>query len=112
MTAAVIIDASHDHPKRTWVSPALILIVTGVAFYFLHVELKNYHYRDVTHALFSLRSSSVIAALALTLLAYAILPFYDLIALRYVGSPLPMHRVAFSSIISYGLSQTLGFPLV
>jgi phosphatidylglycerol lysyltransferase len=29
-----------------------------------------------------------------------------------VGSPLSLHRVAFSSIISYGLSQTLGFPLV
>ena len=48
----------------------------------------------------------------ITVLAYAVLPGYDAAALRYVGSRLPLPRVAFGSFIAYAFSQTLGFPLL
>jgi uncharacterized membrane protein YbhN (UPF0104 family) len=48
----------------------------------------------------------------ITALAYAVLPGYDAAALRYVGSRLPLPRVAFGSFIAYAFSQTLGFPLL
>jgi phosphatidylglycerol lysyltransferase len=78
----------------------------------LHGELREYRYHDITGAIFALPRSNVLMALVFTFIAYALLPAYDAIALSYVGKPLPLHRVAFSSFISYGLSQTLGFPLV
>jgi phosphatidylglycerol lysyltransferase len=95
-----------------WVGPLVILVLLIVALFVLHGELRAYHYRDITRAIFALQRSNVFLALLFTFIAYALLPAYDAIALAYVGKPLRFHRVAFSSFISYGLSQTLGFPLV
>ena len=56
--------------------------------------------------------SAPVQSALITLLAYAVLPGYDAAALRYVGSRLPLPRVAFGSFIAYAFSQTLGFPLL
>ena len=96
----------------TWVGPLAILVLLGFALYLLHGELRQYHYRDISRAIFGLPRESVLLAFLFTAIAYGLLPAYDAIALSYVGRPLPLHRVAFSSFISYGISQTLGFPLV
>ena len=95
-----------------WVGPLAILVLLGFALYLLHGELRQYHYRDISRAIFGLPRESVLLAFLFTAIAYGLLPAYDAIALSYVGRPLPLHRVAFSSFISYGISQTLGFPLV
>jgi len=49
---------------------------------------------------------------ALTVLAYAVLPGYDAMALRYIRFPLSFRRTAFGSFIAYAFSQLLGFPLL
>jgi phosphatidylglycerol lysyltransferase len=95
-----------------WAGPLAILVLLGLALYLLHGELRQYHYRDITRAIFGLPRENVLLAFLFTAIAYGLLPAYDAIALSYVGRPLPLHRVAFSSFISYGISQTLGFPLV
>ena len=46
------------------------------------------------------------------MLAYAVLPGYDLMALSYIGRPLRLRRTVFGSFISYAFSQMLGFPLL
>lgn len=96
----------------SWAGPLAVLILLVIALFVLHSELRHYRYHDITRAIFALPRSNVVLALAFTAIAYAMLPGYDVIALSYVGRPLPLHRVAFSSFISYGLSQTLGFPLL
>ncbi len=78
----------------------------------VHGELQRYVYHDITRAIFALPVRSVLIALAFTVISYSILPAYDAIALRYIGKPLPVHRLAFGSIISYGLSHTLGLAPV
>ncbi|HEY3257491.1 MAG TPA: hypothetical protein VGJ64_01435, partial [Gemmatimonadaceae bacterium] len=95
-----------------WAGPIAILVLLVIALFVLHGELRAYRYHDITRAIVALPRSNVFLALAFTFIAYALLPAYDAIALSYVGKSLPLHRVAFSSFISYGLSQTLGFPLV
>jgi phosphatidylglycerol lysyltransferase len=114
MAVAVMGEESSEHKKILpgWAGPLVILGLLIIALFVLHNELRAYHYHDITRTLFSLPRSNVLAALGFTVLAYAMLPAYDAIALHYVRCPLPLHRVAFSSFISYGLSQTLGFPLV
>lgn len=96
----------------SWAGPLAILVLLVIALYLLHGELRQFRYHDITRAIFALPRSNVLLAFAFTGIAYAMLPGYDVIALSYVGRPLPLHRVAFSSFISYGLSQTLGFPLL
>jgi phosphatidylglycerol lysyltransferase len=95
-----------------WVGPLAILVLLGLALFLLHGELRQYHYKDITRAIFGLPRESVLLAFLFAAIAYGLLPAYDAIALSYVGRPLPLHRVAFSSFISYGISQTLGLPLV
>src|SRR6266496_1409904 len=90
----------------SWAGPIAILVVLVVALIVLYGELRQYHYHDLTRAVFALPRRSVLVALGFTAVAYAMLPWYDAIALSYIGRPLSLHRVAFSSFISYGLSQT------
>jgi len=102
-------------PKKIlppWAGPLAILILLVIALFLLHGELRAYRYHDITRAIFALPHKNVLIAVAFTFIAYGLLPAYDAIALSYVGKPLSLHRVAFSSFISYGLSQTLGFPLI
>ena len=94
-----------------WLGPVAVLLLVALALHVLRAELGHYRYRDVVDALWRIPRSSLLTALGFSVLAYAILPAYDWLALRYVGRELPMRRVAFGSVIAYGLSQTLGFPL-
>ena len=112
---AIMVEPAEGSDKRrlpSWAGPAAILVVLVVALVVLYGELRQYRYHDLTRAVFAMPRRSVLEALGFTAIAYAMLPWYDAIALSYIGRPLPLHRVAFSSFISYGLSQTLGFPLV
>jgi phosphatidylglycerol lysyltransferase len=89
-----------------------MLAVVGVALHLLHGELRDYRYHQVMRTVWEIPRDRLLLALAFTAIAYAILPGYDAVALAYVKHPLPLTRVGFGSFIAYGLSQTLGFPLV
>jgi phosphatidylglycerol lysyltransferase len=97
---------------RLWGGPIVILVLLLVSLFVLHNELRQYRYHDLSRAILAIPRMDLLLSLGFTVLAYALLPGYDATALAYVGRPLPLHRVAFSSFISYGLSQTLGFPIV
>lgn len=95
-----------------WLTPLITLALLALALGVLHNSLRHYRYREVVEAAREIPDGAIVAAIALTLLAYTILTGYDALALRYVGRPLPYRRVAFGSAIAYGLSQTLGFGVV
>jgi phosphatidylglycerol lysyltransferase len=97
---------------RAWGGPIVILVLLLVSLFVLHGELRQYRYHDLSLAILTIPRADLFLAFGFTVLAYSLLPGYDATALAYVGRPLPLHRVAFSSFISYGLSQTLGFPIV
>lgn len=89
---------------------ALALVVV-VALALRH-ELAALRVGDVVEAARATPGWRLLAAVALSALAYLALTGYDALALLYVRHPLPLHRIAFGSFVSYGLSQTLGFPLL
>lgn len=95
-----------------WLTPLITLLLLGLALTVLQHSLRHYRYREVVEAARAIPDAALLAAAALTVLAYTILTGYDTLALRYVGHPLPYRRVAFGSAIAYGLSQTLGFGVV
>lgn len=92
-----------------WIGPLAVLAVVAIALEVLRSALRHYRYHDLANALHAIPAGQLALAAALTVLAYAILPAYDGLALAYAGRRLPMRRVAFGSVIAYGLSQTLGF---
>ena len=92
-----------------WVGPVAVLAIVAIALEVLRGALRHYRYRDLANALHAIPNEQIGLAALLTVVAYAILPAYDGLALAYAGRRLPLRRVAFGSIIAYGLSQTLGF---
>ena len=95
-----------------WVVPALALVFGAIALTVLRAELRHYRYHDIVRSIASLPAHAVLKALGLTLLGYLSLTLYDLLALRYVGKPIPPWRVALTSFIAYAFVQTLGFALL
>jgi len=92
-----------------WAGPLAVLTIIAIALEVLRNALRHYRYRDLAGALHAIPNSQIALAAVLTVVAYAILPGYDALALSYAGRKIPLRRVAFGSFIAYGLSQTLGF---
>jgi len=95
---------------RLWPFLALAFFAGAVAL--LHRELAAYSYRDLVRAARAVSPDRLSRAVAFTALAYAVLPGYDAMALRYIRYRLPFRRTAFGSFIAYAFSQLLGFPLL
>jgi phosphatidylglycerol lysyltransferase len=96
----------------TWLPPIAILLVLALSAFVLHRELKNFRYHDITRQALAIPMASLASAGLLTVLSYLVLPSYDTLGLTYAGKRLPLPKVVFASVIAYGLSHTLGFPLV
>lgn len=101
-----------DWQWRRWAVPVLTVALMAVALAVLHGEIAHLRYHDISAAMSRIPIDRRLAALAATGLSYAVLPGYDVLALRYVGRAFPFRRIAFASVVSYGISQTLGFPAV
>jgi phosphatidylglycerol lysyltransferase len=97
----------HNSTRR-WLVPAVAVTLGGLALLSLHAQLHAFRYRQVAAAVRALSARSLLLAGVLTLVAYAILPAYDALALCYVGRPLGWRRTAFTSLVAYGFSQTIG----
>lgn len=90
----------------------LAAVLLGTAVVVLHRELSAHDYRDLVRDLRSLPPPRVLLAVLLTALNYAVLAGYDGLALRFIGRPLPLRRVAFASYTAFAVSNSLGFPLL
>ena len=82
------------------------------ALWLLHRELRNYHYADLARELKHLPRARLVAAVALTLVSYAVMTLYDALGVAYVRRKLSYGRIAMASLVGYGISMTLGFPLL
>ncbi len=89
-----------------------MIALLAIALAVVHHELGETGSLHLSAAVRLIPSQQLLQAAVLTVLAYVLLCGYDLLALRYVGNPLAAGRTAFSSLLAYALSQTLGFPLV
>ncbi|WP_045227366.1 bifunctional lysylphosphatidylglycerol flippase/synthetase MprF [Methyloterricola oryzae] len=91
--------------------------ITGSVLFFaslwtLHHLLVDYRYAEVSAELRALSQRQVINALLLTALSYLTMSFYDVLAIRYIGNPLPWTKVGFASAVSYAFSNTVGISIL
>jgi phosphatidylglycerol lysyltransferase len=93
---------------RRWLAPGIAVTLGVLALVTLRAELHAFRYRQLSAAVRALPREALVLAAVTTVLAYAILPAYDALALRYVGRALGWRRTAFASFIAYGFSQTIG----
>ena len=105
----VAVTPSRWDRSRPWVVPALVITLLAVVLRLLEYEVAHLRYHDITRAFADIPRQKILLALLSTVAAYAALPGYDFLALVYTGHRLPWRRVAYGSIVTYGISQTLGF---
>ena len=80
-----------------WIGPLAVLVIVAIALEVLRNALRHYRYRDLASALHAIPNGQLVLAAVLTIVAYAILPAYDGLALAYAGRPLPMTAVSTTS---------------
>jgi phosphatidylglycerol lysyltransferase len=66
----------------------------------------------ILHSLATLPAWRVAVAAVLTVGSYVALSGYEALALSYAGRRLSYRRVAFATWVTYGLGQSLGFPVL
>ncbi|HEX6749458.1 MAG TPA: bifunctional lysylphosphatidylglycerol flippase/synthetase MprF [Longimicrobium sp.] len=93
-------------------TPLFGIALFAFALWLLHRELRNYHYADLARELRNIPRARLFWGVALTLVSYAVMTLYDALGVRYVRRRLSYGRIAMASLVGYGISMTLGFPLL
>lgn len=93
---------------RTRLALAAMLLVLALGLAALHHLTREVHLRDLQPLLESIEPTRLALCLAFAAASYLALTFYDLLALRIVGRPLPWRTAALASFTSYTLSHNLG----
>src|SRR4051812_18938519 len=93
-------------------SPLVGVALFGFALWLLHRDLANYRYADLARELRNIPRSRLLVAVGLTFVSYTVLTLYDALGVRYVRRSLSYGRIATAAVVGYGVSMTLGFPLL
>ncbi|MEN3748714.1 bifunctional lysylphosphatidylglycerol flippase/synthetase MprF [Sphingomonas sp. HF-S3] len=104
--------ASLYRRHRVAIQGVAVLLLALLGFAALHALLSEVRWRDVRHAISAVSAWQLVAAVLLTAASYLMLTFYDVLALRIVGKPLPYRTAALASLTSYTLSHNFGFALL
>ena len=88
------------------------LLLFGLSIWAIAQQLQKYKLQDIITSLQGISSMGILLALGLTLLNYAFLTGYDVLATRYVRQPLSYPKTALVSAMSYAISNSIGFALL
>jgi phosphatidylglycerol lysyltransferase len=89
---------------------ALVLFAAGIAV--LQADLRRVSYATIHDTLLSLPHGALWWAVAFTLLNYAVLCLYDLLAFRYIGKRQTWWKVALASFTGYAISNSVGWAVI
>jgi uncharacterized membrane protein YbhN (UPF0104 family) len=87
------------------VVPIALIVAAG---WMLLREMRGLPLGDVVRYLGDVSPGWLVLAVSATVVGYAALVGYDVLGLRHVGHPLPYRRVALTSLIAFGISNTVG----
>jgi hypothetical protein len=97
---------------RIILGPSLSIILFTAAVWLLYGELKTYHIRDILHAYDAIAGAYLWAAAGLTVLSYAVMTGYDVLAMRYIQHPLSYSKIGVASFIGYAFSNNIGMSMI
>lgn len=90
--------------------PALLgLMVFVIALEVLRVELRTLSWHEMRAAVSNLPRRQLVLAALLTVLNYAVLTGYDLLAFVYIGKRLSRAKIALTSFLAYAIANNIGF---
>ena len=93
---------------RHWLQLSITAVVFVAALWLLYYELRKYNFQHVLESVRELSLGQIGLALALTVLNYLILIGYEYQAVRAIGHPLHVNRIALGSFIGSAVSLNVG----
>lgn len=88
------------------------ILLFALSIWAIASELRKYNLQDVINSLNAIPNQYILLAIAITGLNYLLLTGYDTLAVRYLGQTLSYRRTALVSLISYAISNSVGFALL
>lgn len=93
---------------KPFFGPALALTLLAAAGWALSAQLDGHSFQEILDTLASETERDLLLAFGLTAVNFAVLAGYDILALRYIGHPLPHIKAAFASFAGNAFSNTIG----
>lgn len=90
--------------------PLVALVVVGAAVYVLSRELTHLQLQEIAATVRSIPRLDLLSAIALTIVSYWLLSYYDWLGLRYVARRVPYSRVLLTSFVANSLGHNLSLP--
>ena len=92
--------------------PAILgLLLFSATLVVLRRELHAVTWHELTSDILSTPPAQILVALLLTVLNYAALTGYDMVAFAYIGNPLSRWRLAGASFLAYAVANSVGFAM-
>ena len=91
-----------------WLVQLLVLLVAVGACWLLERKLSHFSFAEIHEKFQQIPAQRLWLAGGLTLLNYFVLMGYDYLAVRSIGHPLPLRKVALGSFVGFAVSYTLG----
>jgi phosphatidylglycerol lysyltransferase len=99
--------------RLTRLAPILLsLLLFGLSLWAITQELRKYQFQDVVNSLNAIPRPYLLLAIALTLVNYILFTGYDTLAVYHLRQSLPYRRTALVAIVSYAISNSVGFALL
>lgn len=97
---------------KSWLMPAVTLLIFGVAVIVLHQSLSHLRWADVVEELGRTPSHNIMFAAICAVGSYAMLTLYDMLSLRIIGHKLPLWRVIETSFTAYAVGHSVGLSSI
>ncbi|WP_337181886.1 lysylphosphatidylglycerol synthase domain-containing protein [Shinella sp.] len=94
--------------KRSHLLHALVAGAVLVAGWLVYRTLSQYTWEDIRDSVAAIPAVNFALALAFAACSYVCLTFFDVLALRYVGKPLPYPQTALASFTSLSIGHNVG----
>lgn len=94
--------------KRSHILHALVAGAVLVAGWLVYRTLSQYTWEDIRSSIAAIPAVNFALALAFAACSYVCLTFFDVLALRYAGKPLPYPRTALASFTSLSIGHNVG----
>jgi len=101
--------------RRRWIDalPAVAaLVLFFAALEVLRIELRTVSWAELMADVVGVPRFALALAVGLTVLNYAVLTGYDLVAFAYIQKPVPRARVVLTSFLAYAISNNVSFAML
>ncbi|MBW4590075.1 lysylphosphatidylglycerol synthase domain-containing protein [Aetokthonos hydrillicola Thurmond2011] len=93
-------------------SSLLGLLLLALSIWAITQQLREYDYHDILNSLRAIPKSRLSWSIWLTAAGYLIMAGYDALGFTYLGCSIAFTKVAFTGLLSYVFSNTIGFALL